>query len=1293
MRLDCSSYWGDRLSIPKLCLALVIAILLIAPAKTIADSDLPLKKGDEVWNFWKVTGIDEHPEFIRYTFEKDDQATTIEITYKRQDSDWSTKYYKVQPAPGQDPPIELLQAVKEGILSFEQQASHEQFVAKRNSTVEGGKQLSAGQIAWHPRSSDPQRSALENLFTNPRTVIQLLMIIGLGLLLSRFKFLMRLARKVERKDWLFLGAWIGIGAVLRLIGGIRVPGFTNCSGYAHGFSMLRDVLVWDPLQLDPHGSGFHALYGLAISILPKAELSIIACQFVLSVLCIPLTYFVARFWLRSRDWSIWSAAVMAVLPIQVFFATTEVRLLPGIFFMLLALASLGMAIRDKHPLSMFASVLLGIVATQFYPIMMFLPAPLLLLLLSSQSSRKLLRSGWAWAAIIVFLCLWLAPALWMMSLVTSTDGTVIGSDFLGAYLNLDLLFKPSFSLEGWQTYNIFLNRHFTPPVLVLVMLVGLIIGCRRRETRFAAISVFACAIIFTIPGFFPGRMNLARLQQAAQPFYAILVGIGIGWGVQQIGRLLKRFSAARVIFGALILLGAIAVWPGPIGHHYTLQLERRFFLDALEHIDDGGRVIWAPSTRGTNHSGLPSYLAEERGRDIDWGALESNVVPKELLSDDETGLYYYRSSTCYTKMPNESRAGLLRPICDEIERQMELEEVFVRGIPSISDDMAKYMGEEIRIGFYRVKSIRQQSEKPEISGEVSPAEFGSERIQTEQIIWLAGRKDGSSGGLGRLFSNSKFLLQLILIAGVCLLMSRLRFLTRLASNVSRNEWIFLTFWITAGALLRLLGGVRVPGFTSCLGYAHGYSVLRDVLVHDPHMIDPHGSGFHALHGLTTSILPSSEMSVVSVQFILSVLCIPLAYFVARFWLKNRNWALWTAAIMAVLPVQVFFATTEVRMLPGVFFMLLTLACAGTAMRDKHPATLFATALFGVVCTQFYPTLMLLPAIVFVFVLASKKGRILLSSVWTWLAAALFTIIWMAAMIFVITHVFGQESEKIGSSFVDALAKFYLFFVPVQSFAGNDTYSVFLNHNFTPIIFAILSAVGIFIGCFRKESRFATISILVFAFGFTIVGLFPGRLTPARLQQAALVFYVILAGIGTGWIVERIRGLAGRYSSMAVVGGAAILFGSIAIWPGVIGKHYVHQNERSFFIEAIGQLDDNCSVVWAPSVDGVNFDIPSYSAEERGREISWGALTSNVVPSGLKPADQDSCLYYYRSSTCYAFRNESRDEPLQRICREIERQMELEEVFVKKIPAVPDAEPDYAGQEIEIGFYKVLNINQ
>ncbi|MBW1809360.1 MAG: glycosyltransferase family 39 protein [Deltaproteobacteria bacterium] len=954
--------------------------------------------------------------------------------------------------------------------------------------------------------------------------------------------------------------------------------------------MLRDVLVWDPLKLDPHGSGFHALYGLATSILPKAELSIIACQFVLSILCIPLTYFVARFWLRNRSWAIWSAAIVAVMPINVFFATTEVRLLPGTFFMLLALAGLGVAIRDRHPLTMFASVLLGIVATQFYPILMFLPVPLMLLLFSSQTGRRLFRSGWAWAAMLVFLVLWLVPAVWMISLVSSKEGTVVGSGFLIAFSQLGLLFRPSFSFEGWQTYNIFLNTNFTPPALPLLMILGLVVGSIRKDTRIAALSVLACALIFTIPGLFPGRMNLARLQQAAQPFYAILVGVGIGWCVQRISRLLKRFSAGGVVFGVLVLLGSVAIWPGPIGSYYTLQLERRFFLDAIQRLDEGSRVIWAPSIKGINHSGLPSYLAEERGRDIDWGALESNVVPTELLTAADSSLYYYRASTCYTEMQDESRGDPLRPICVEIERQMELEEVFVGDIPSIPDDMAEYKGEEINIGSYRVKSIRKLQEKPEIFGKEKVPKIDSERFQSEQISLLARRSDEQPGLMGRLFSNSKFFLQLVLIAGVCLLLSRFRFLARLAGNVTRNEWFFLAFWTTAGAVLRILGGVRVPGFTSCVGYAHGYSVLRDVLVSDPRMLDPHGSGFHALHGLTTSILPNCELSIVTVQFILSVLCIPLSYFVARFWSKNRSWALWTAAVMAVMPVQVFFATTEVRTLPGVFFMLVTLACTGIAIRDKKPVTLFATALFGAVCTQFYPTLMLLPAVVFAFIIASRAGRALLRSGWTWAAATLFTTIWFVHLISVVSHVFGQESEKIGSAFVNAMLKFPLFFMPSQSFAGCDTYSVFLNHNFTPLVFGVLAVLGIIIGCFRKKSRIVTLSILAFAFLFTIVGLIPGRITPARLQLAAMPYYAMLAGIGTCWIVERIRLLTGRFSSVSVLAGAAILFGSIAIWPGTIGMHYVHQNERNFFIEALDHLKDGCSVVWAPSVDGTNYTI-------------------------------------------------------------------------------------------------------
>jgi len=182
-----------------------------------------------------------------------------------------------------------------------------------------------------------------------------------------------------------------------------------------------------------------------------------------------------------------------------------------------------------------------------------------------------------------------------------------------------------------------------------------------------------------------------------------LSGVGMGFLLDRL-KLARRLVIVRYVLGVLVILGSVLVWPGPIGKLYTLQFERRAFIKALDHIDDGCMVIWAPGPNGTNHD-VPSYLAEERGRKLEWGALTSTDVPRELMTDGSC-LYYYRTSTCFTVGPNERRDEMLRPECAAVEKHLEMKEVFVEEIPGLPDDMSDYQGSRIPIGFFRVESIR-----------------------------------------------------------------------------------------------------------------------------------------------------------------------------------------------------------------------------------------------------------------------------------------------------------------------------------------------------------------------------------------------------------------------------------------------------------------------------------------------------------------------------------------------------------------------------------------------------------
>lgn len=660
---------------------------------------------------WRITGVARHPEYMRYRLQKGDLRTAVEITYRRQDSPGSTRYYLVQPAPGERPPPILLNAVRRRLVQLESLPGHQRIVRPGGHSRQRERKRSAA-IAWLPLPSGSPGGLRHRATANTTLALQGLMLLGCLLLAWRMRYLARLAHRISAREWWFFGGCTAVGVILRLLGGVRVPGFTNAYGYGHGFQLLRDVLVHDPLFNDPHGNGFHALHGLTLTVLPTHELSVIAVQLALSVLCVPLTYVVARFWLGDRRWACWSAAAMAVLPVPVFFAATEVRLVPGVFFMLLTLAAVGVATRDRHWITLCAAAILAAVTTQFYPTLLAVPLMALLLLLSRPEGRALLRLGRTWWATGLMLALWASPTIYTVHLVATQKGSVVGSDFLMVFERAGALFWPSRELLGHQVYNTFLNSWFTPPTLALLAGVGLVTGLLRRSHRVAVLSLLGCALLLTLLGLFPGRMNLARLQQSAFPFYAMLVGVGLGVLVEQAERLGRRFRRAIALAtGTVVLLGSIAIWPGPIGARYTLQWERRAFADGVAKLKTGCVVIWPPGLRGTNR-GIPSYLAETRQRGLVWGAIPGGgAVPRQLLVANAC-VYYYRPSACYTLAPGERRTHPIRRECRRIESGLELEAVSVKPIPSQPDDLSDYYGSKLLVGFFRIKALRSTPTAP-----------------------------------------------------------------------------------------------------------------------------------------------------------------------------------------------------------------------------------------------------------------------------------------------------------------------------------------------------------------------------------------------------------------------------------------------------------------------------------------------------------------------------------------------------------------------------------------------------
>lgn len=95
--------------------------------------EVPFVVGSEAVPGWSVTAVDTtNLEFIRVTVAKDGVTAELEIAYNEAGpGDWSTRDYRLMPAPEQEPPEELLVAMMARLKTHQADQSGEAFVKKR----------------------------------------------------------------------------------------------------------------------------------------------------------------------------------------------------------------------------------------------------------------------------------------------------------------------------------------------------------------------------------------------------------------------------------------------------------------------------------------------------------------------------------------------------------------------------------------------------------------------------------------------------------------------------------------------------------------------------------------------------------------------------------------------------------------------------------------------------------------------------------------------------------------------------------------------------------------------------------------------------------------------------------------------------------------------------------------------------------------------------------------------------------------------------------------------------------
>ena len=149
--------------------SLAAALALISPAVAgAAGSGPPFAEGDRIAGDWVVTSIERHPEYVRLSLEKAGGAsrTVVEVTDRLGSDEWSTRYYRVQPAPGASPPEPVLADVLRRVKAAEEEQGYQPLTQMLAGDAIGGivftgaVLLLLAAVAFHLVRRIPQAGAL-----------------------------------------------------------------------------------------------------------------------------------------------------------------------------------------------------------------------------------------------------------------------------------------------------------------------------------------------------------------------------------------------------------------------------------------------------------------------------------------------------------------------------------------------------------------------------------------------------------------------------------------------------------------------------------------------------------------------------------------------------------------------------------------------------------------------------------------------------------------------------------------------------------------------------------------------------------------------------------------------------------------------------------------------------------------------------------------------------------------------------------------------------------------------------
>ncbi len=539
------------------------------------------------------------------------------------------------------------------------------------------------------------------------------------------------------------------------------------------------------------------------------------------------------------------------------------------------------------------------------------------------------------------------------------------------------------------------------------------------------------------------------------------------------------------------------------------------------------------------------------------------------------------------------------------------------------------------------------------------------------------------------WGHDTLVLKLILLLHVIFLPFFIKSSKKALSKIRKGEWIYIILLVFVGFILRGFLSPKVPGR---LGRPFG---VINLAISGAKGCDYYGYGkaFYAFYNILFEIFPKTENTIYLGNSVLGSLSIFLTYTLSYLLLQSNIKALATATLLTFLPLHIKMSSTEILLILGIFFGLISMvAFLVFSHTDKMSTLIFgALSLFFTLHTR--PEMWIFPAIILLLALANPLSLKHFKRFEIWLIILVFIILTFPSVY--LTYKNRPEMNWQESTLIKDILNIRKFLglskINYCPPGGFNSGNIFLNTFITPFPLILLASLGIIVLFFQNRRILLFLLLSALLFTNQVISI-PGLMNAARLQLPAQVFFVLLAGAGLGWLGE----ISIHYFNYKVAF-LIILITSFIIY--LIGYPFINKlwtlhKDYLVFKTGIKKIPSGCILVQLVNQNSDHgIDLPIYLSEAYKLNHLW-INTADLLNNKVEPDKQ--CIVYYQSSHCFNFDLEEIQSIkltknalfLRPECMIINERYKLLPIFIKEIEAERYECENFLNKEFPVGFYRV-----